>query len=1724
MANLAVAIATRGRPDFIRKALVSVINQSRLPQVVLVVGDDAEDLGTETTQGVRYKKALPVTFLLNHRARNVSGALNTALGHLLEIGWNPEGTYVAFLDDDDAWEVDYLRKSMEAAERESFDFVYAGVVRHERAEDPGFLLSIPASLTVSQFLATNPHVQGSNMIVRLSCLLRAGGFDENMPSTTDRDLCIRLLDLGDLRYGAVLEHLVHHWATEHPRLSTPGSSRKAEGLRAFLEKHGPRMTKEEQQQFLERAWTLFNWQPVTSSGQEAPPQPGMFPRPKSTGPIQLVVGFSATWLETARALLSDIARFSSEIGGIAKLVVCDNTAKPEVLREMLSALTEQGVPIRLASAGEIGRDARAGKFGSYYVPTERRIGIAYGRTALQHYMYREAEGFRDAVFWILDDDVRLDEVLYGEPPRRLTGSEFVDLLRTLKEDGCDIAVGNVYGDPPLPAASCVRTQLNDLVHNLRALCNDEYRSPPKEAAELTRRLCEAYPDYYYDMSIAHHGHLEVPFWIAMRDAVSARRELLENLLRRATAIAGGIGIFRPVKPRNAGAGWSQGQIPVRGGNTLVFDRECLKMYPNVAPRLGDVNCRRGDTVWCILNSHLGGLKVHRRKKRVHSIPVFVKHARQGSDPPSLSLRPILSDIFGGAFMRALDETLRERVQSLPLSALPLELPHLSEDQIEHAVARFEAHAAPRLILLEMNAWRIRGLTSTLRNLLREIEARGGENAAVFQRHSDSLAALLDALDRTFSREVVNQLVGTAKNYPRQDLEEFLRSLPEKWSSYAQHLLPVADSQDIAEAAAFLRDHLGISTPQLVGEGREGVVFTDGTYAYKYFHHGNAHFPPGQLDFLRETLGPERDWKHVVPLKRVVALKERVVFVHRYVPGAPYRGGHLSELLGLLRECRRAGVVLTNLAPSNLIVGSDGLRYVDLGISVEPYEERIFREMCKRAYLVYRWHFRSDLRQILQQALQDTTLPELFGFENFVAALDDRPVEEVLDPPLLELIHRLEAREVFDYGCGSGRMAAKVAKDGIPVVAYDLDESQFDPVHPIPGLTFLGPEGLQSLREEKRTFDCVLCNLVLCTIEDDAEFERVLADLRQLVAPDGHVIIGVCNPFALGTRESQTHVRGSDADKKRYRETFFYAESVKPDRDSRLEIHRPLSRYIRACRNAGLELEGIIETQGSDIDALCPSSDFLIVRLRPLRPSPTSSVSLLIKASAMEWRTIGVQVRHIVGQLEGPQRFLEKVVLTDDCLGPFARQYDEPNWEVFVRELEGLQRECVIDRYIVAPMDDAAIRATFRRWFGLDVADPRSENDQPTHTTLYGIEHCRGDYILQLDSDCLIGRLDRDHDYLGEMLDVFEEDPRAVTVSFPVANQSASPYTPSREGRKWRAEVRCCLLSKSRLLRLIPLPNKISEASRVVLPWHRSLDTAMCNGEGQSYRKGDPRTFFIHVPNDRKKDVNGWYNILKAVEDGRLIPDQLGKADLVGEVEDWLGRRTENLVFIVRGRNVPIPRLRRCVESLLRQHDESWGSVLIDAGSENGADEFLAEIVRRQLGGRMTLLRNLFPVTPVENLVFPVQRLCAREDSIIATLDVDDALIGTEVVDIVKAAYSQGADVTVGSMLRTDKESCYLVHFDRPRKHRGGNVWQHLRTFRKYLFDSIPEEHLKVDGTWIPFAEDWAFMLSIVEMSKHPIHITRPLYFYDPSPDKLLRPKEEREALIASIVAKPSLAG
>jgi len=171
--------------------------------------------------------------------------------------------------------------------------------------------------------------------------------------------------------------------------------------------------------------------------------------------------------------------------------------------------------------------------------------------------------------------------------------------------------------------------------------------------------------------------------------------------------------------------------------------------------------------------------------------------------------------------------------------------------------------------------------------------------------------------------------------------------------------------------------------------------------------------------------------------------------------------------------------------------------------------------------------------------------------------------EQADNPLTALEHDVFARlvgevaglRVLDVGCGTGRHALRLATQGAQVtgadpcpqmlaVAREQGERLGLPVQWLP----VGYEGLP----QDESFDLVICNLVLCHVP---ELEGAIAAMASCLRPGGRLVITDLHYLCLliGWRTAFTHEG----------QCYNIANCL-----------HPLSKYIAALRQAGLELETV----------------------------------------------------------------------------------------------------------------------------------------------------------------------------------------------------------------------------------------------------------------------------------------------------------------------------------------------------------------------------------------------------------------------------------------------------------------------------------------------------------------------------------------------------------------------
>jgi glycosyltransferase involved in cell wall biosynthesis/SAM-dependent methyltransferase len=1698
-------VATKNRPNLlIPRALSSVAQQLRVCDQIVVVDDASSVDPLPALTMFAQDSGLEVSVLRNRRTPGAAGSWNTALDHLARSIAEPATAFVAFLDDDDSWETSYLHDVARLIETggdvvaSAFHRIVPGM-----AEEP---VEPPAKLLVADFLVGNPGIQPSGLVVRLDRLLQAGGFDEALSSCTDRDLCIRLARVAGVQYVRNIRPCVRHYAcTDRPRLCTPGSPARLAGLQAFFEKHGPEMSSAQRSAAERRAFELFGWRPPVP----APTVDKAFQAAAAEERLQLhlVVGIISDPQRSAAldCLLSDLCALGQDPGlvGLDVIVLENGTHHPGGAVGDWLALTDkwrrQGLRVHCidlqarsaaAHAGEIEGD-RHGRL---------RWGIGPARTALQTYLYHFAKARPGSVVWVLDDDMRLKPLVDDGIARSRREMPLITRLATLKRQGVDVAVGRYTGAPPLPVLATVRVQMVDLLASLRWLTTLNAEEVLPDLSARNRRLRAGRRDYYYDLSHRETDRLETPFFVEPDFEGETAGHALERLSLRMGRLLAGEQIFRPLALDSSEAqAFEQSPGMHRGGNTFILDVEALADAPNSAPDVEGRPTRRSDMVWALLQRE-------RCKRRVVSVPLAIYHARESLvTTPDEDERCLADDIRGFALFTALQE-------------------HLANPGIGMG-GRTLKHMEERLAALHLSLHRIRGLGSELLEL------------SAANRLPDSAAARCRALALQVLERIDGKLFGRIAAEVRAlsaaDAEAFKDRLPE---SLGQHRRRMAHATLIAEQLATQRNANALATIErlanepidkqvplrILGQGCEAVVLTDGLRVFKAFDYWKDRDAARAQGRLRRLVGRWPQGKGLYPLDSFTQTGVHAILTYPFESSEPYRGSFGPGLVDLIADCVRQGVVCLNIHPKNLRLVGDQVRLIDYGGDLLLREECADFDaevdaMCRRAFLSWRFWHRADLNELLRLSTSDPQLPELCGNEQFIAAVRIELGRQTVQDPVLVRALEMRPERMLDFGCGKGELSRRMQQAGCHVVAYDPDVGIEGRLRDMSGSGLLPAFSFDQVALHE-PFDLVVCRRVVCLL-GDAALAEVLAQLRSCVRDDGRVLLALCHPLhapRISTSEAQP-LDGGDDDPE---VTFSWHKRHRRSRRLLLEVHRPERVIRRALRRAGFQVVGRFERACVDLSRFEAASDLLVFELAAVE---VPRAALMIKACAMEAATLATQVRHLVHQLEQPHPFAEVLLVLDSKEEGFLRQHSRGDLNRLRAEALVLKAQGWIDRVVEAPRPGSEALALNSRWLGNAWPGTHAENGAPLAAPFSGFEACRTRYVLQADVDVMIGRTNPQHDFQQDMIGALAADDLAVTVAFNIAHRVDVAYTTEGSAGPWRTEVRMCMLDLERLRKLLPLADSSASISHEPPAWHRALDRAVLAGRARSLRGGDRRSFFIHPSNEQKSLSDEWLGILAQLKRGVVPPCQFDSVDLRGSYLDWMRpTRFERFVFVITGRNVSPSRFRRCLDSVLSQRREDWGAVIIDDGSY---PSWTAEQERlcKEHAHRLTFVGRASRRGLLANTVEAIRVHCGDPQSVIVILDADDCLIGRDVLDELERVYRQGADLTVGSMCRTDKRADYPVDFHQPRLNRGGNVWQHLRTFRKALFDALPDDQLRLDGGYVDIASDWAFMLPLVEMSRSPHWIRRQLYLHEPGDARDDDRRQCREAVIARLVARPSIA-
>ncbi len=173
-------------------------------------------------------------------------------------------------------------------------------------------------------------------------------------------------------------------------------------------------------------------------------------------------------------------------------------------------------------------------------------------------------------------------------------------------------------------------------------------------------------------------------------------------------------------------------------------------------------------------------------------------------------------------------------------------------------------------------------------------------------------------------------------------------------------------------------------------------------------------------------------------------------------------------------------------------------------------------------------------------------------------------------------------------------------------------------------------------------------------------------------------------------------------------------------------------------------------------------------------------------------------------------------------------------------------------------------------------------------------------------------------------------------------------------------------------------------------------------------------------------------------------------------------------------------------------------MIVNDCSTNSLDECIRELIRPWMD-RTVYINNPERKYVLFNIVRSIKKFCKNPDSVIITLDMDDALLCKDFISCIYKQYLRGHDLVSTQCLKMGKGILPCeIDYSSPRNKRMGDVWEHARTFKKYMFDRIDEEDFLRDGKYIDVFNELTFMVPLAEMATSPVQFPAPLYLWEPS--------------------------
>tara|TARA_B110000238_G_scaffold195389_1_gene234533 strand:+ start:310 stop:1128 length:819 start_codon:yes stop_codon:yes gene_type:complete len=213
------------RNSDLKRSFKSIIKQSLKPKELIIVNSGDKKLYLDLITKYKKKKNFTIKIVNCSKKTNISQAKNIGAK-------NCKFSFLAFLDDDDAWGINYLKKSKKFILKNNAEIILSYV--YSELKEKTILFKKPESQKLSDFFNYNTGAMGSNLIISKKKFNLVKGFDAKLITGEDKGIIMDLIIKKEIIFFQ--KNFVYY------NMITPNSITKQplkviEGVSAFYKKY-----------------------------------------------------------------------------------------------------------------------------------------------------------------------------------------------------------------------------------------------------------------------------------------------------------------------------------------------------------------------------------------------------------------------------------------------------------------------------------------------------------------------------------------------------------------------------------------------------------------------------------------------------------------------------------------------------------------------------------------------------------------------------------------------------------------------------------------------------------------------------------------------------------------------------------------------------------------------------------------------------------------------------------------------------------------------------------------------------------------------------------------------------------------------------------------------------------------------------------------------------------------------------------------------------------------------------------------------------------------------------------------------------------------------------------------------------------------------------------------------------------------------------------------------